>query len=92
MPPPLWPHGDFDRESLPPAPPLASPSPPPSAGDFARICIRGTSAAAIPQRELLLVAVVDGCMLPSRENCTLRRGVVEEEEERVGVRDERYCC
>jgi hypothetical protein len=38
---------------------------------------------------LLLLVVVDGCMLPSRENCTLRRGVVEEEEERVGVRDAR---
>jgi hypothetical protein len=53
--------------------------------------MRGTSAVALPQLLLLLLLLVAGFMLPSRANDALRRGVVEMEE-RVGVREERYCC
>ncbi len=60
------PHGDLAAASLPP---------PLSPGDFARIWMRGTSAAALPQLPLLA----------SRANGTLRRGVLEAEA-RVGVR------
>ncbi len=49
------PHGDFGRESL---------APPAFAGDFARIWMRGTSDATLPQSPLLLV--VAGLFMPSR--------------------------
>ena len=51
---PDHPHGDFGRESL---------APPAFAGDFARICMRGTCAAPLPQSPLLLA--VAARMMPS---------------------------